>query len=183
MGQKSAENLLVAIEHSKKTTFNRFLYALGIREIGEASARVLASHFKNIEALKNASTEELLVLKDIGPVCAAYVVHFFAQRHNLDVIEKLLAYGVHWPAQESQLANKEHSFFGKTIVLTGSLTSMGRDEAKGKLLALGAQVTNSVSAKTDFVIAGSDAGSKFDKATKLGVRILTEDEFLTILSA
>lgn len=181
MGQKSAENLLAAIEHSKKTTFNRFLYALGIREIGEASARVLASHFKNIDALKNASTEELLALKDIGPVGAAYVVHFFAQRHNLDVIEKLLAYGVHWPVQESEPVNKEHSFYGKTVVLTGALSSMGRDEAKAKLLALGASVTGSVSAKTDFVVAGSDAGSKFDKATQLGVRILTEDEFLAML--
>lgn len=183
MGQKSAENLLAAIEHSKKTTFNRFLYALGIREIGEASARVLARHYKNIEALKNTTTEELLALKDIGPVGAAYVVHFFAQRHNLDVIEKLLAYGVHWPVQESEPLDKEHSFYGKTMVLTGTLTSMGRDEAKAKLLALGASVTGSVSAKTDFVVAGSDAGSKFDKATQLGVRILTEDEFLAMLDA
>lgn len=181
MGEKSAENVLAAIEHSKKTTFNRFLYALGIREVGEAGARVLASHFKTIEALKNASTEELLQLKDIGPIGAAYVVHFFAQKHNLDVIDKLLMYGVHWPIQESEPIDKEHPFYGKTMVLTGALTSMSRDEAKAKLLAVGAKVTGSVSAKTDFVVAGSDAGSKFDKATELGIRILTEDEFGSLL--
>ncbi len=181
MGQKSAENLLAAIEHSKKTTFNRFLYALGIREIGEASARILASHFKDIDALRDATPLQLLELKDIGPVGAAYVEHFFAQRHNLDVIEKLIAYGVHWPVQERAPIDKHHLFYDKTIVLTGTLVSMGRDEAKAKLLAVGARVTGSVSAKTDFVVAGSDAGSKFDKATELGVRILTEDEFIAML--
>ena len=181
MGQKSAENLLVAIENSKKTTFNRFLYALGIREIGEASARVLASHFKDIDSLKSASIEQLMELKDIGPVGATYVVHFFAQAHNLNVIEKLLAYGVHWPIQQTAPIDTQHLFYGKTMVLTGALASMSRDEAKAKLLAAGAHVTGSVSAKTDYVVAGSDAGSKFDKATQLGVKILTEDELLSLL--
>jgi DNA ligase (NAD+) len=181
IGEKSAENVLAALERSKKTTFNRFLYALGIREIGESSARVLATHFKTIEALKIASTEDLLKLKDIGPVGAAYVVHFFAQAHNVDVIDKLIACGVHWPVQENGPADTAHPFYGKTMVLTGTLATMGRDEAKAKLLARGANVTGSVSAKTDFVVAGSDAGSKFDKATALGVKILTEDEFVAML--
>ena len=182
MGNKSAENLLMAIEHSKKTTFNRFLYALGIREIGEASARVLASQFSDIESLIHASTEQLMVLKDIGPVAAAYAVHFFAQQHNLDVINKLLTYGVHWPSQPLAPIDLQHPFCNKTMVLTGTLAKMSRDEAKAKLLALGARVTGSVSAKTDYVVAGSDAGSKFDKATELGVRILTEDELLAMLT-
>lgn len=182
VGKKSAENLLKSIANSQKTTFNRFLYAMGIREIGEASARILASQFKDMEALKQASTEELLALKDIGPVGAAYVVHFFAQAHNLEVIDKLLAYGVHWPIDVSEpTLDAHHPFYDKTMVLTGTLSSMGRDDAKAKLLAIGAHVTGSVSAKTDFVVAGSDAGSKLDKAEALGVRVLTEDEFLASL--
>ncbi len=181
MGKKSAENLLKSIDNSKKTTFNRFLYALGIREIGEASARIIARHFKDIDALRQASIEELLALKDIGPVGAAFVVHFFAQPHNNAVIDKLRAYGVHWPIDTSQpTVSAENPFFNKIIVLTGTLSSMSREDAKAKLLALGAKVTGSVSAKTDFVIAGADAGSKFEKAEALGVRILTEDEFLAL---
>ena len=183
MGQKSAENLLKAIEHSKKTTFNRFLYALGIREIGEASALVLAQHFSDIDSLKNASIEDLMALKDIGPVAATYAVHFFAERHNIEIINKLLAYGVHWPIQHEVQRDHHHPFYDKTMVLTGTLASMGRDEAKATLLALGARVAGSVSAKTDFVVAGSDAGSKFDKAAALGVKILTEDEFLNLLAS
>ena len=183
MGKKSAENLLVSIANSKKTTFNRFIYALGIREIGEASARILASQFKDIDALKHASTEDLLALKNIGPVGAAYVVHFFSQVHNNEVVAKLITYGVHWPlATTEPLINPHHPLYNKTMVLTGTLSSMSRDEAKAKLLALGAQVTGSVSAKTDFVVAGTDAGSKFAKAEALGVRILTEDEFLEQLA-
>lgn len=181
MGQKSAENVLGAIEHSKKTTFHRFLYALGIREIGEASARVLARHFKDIESLKHATTLQLMELKDIGPVGASYVGHFFAEGHNLNVINKLLAHGVHWPIQQVEQIDQQHPYYDKTMVLTGTLSSMGRNEAKAKLLILGAHVTGSVSAKTDFVVAGSEAGSKYDKAIALGVRILTEDEFLAML--
>lgn len=178
MGKKSAENLVNALEKSKKTTFARFLYALGIREVGEVSARVLASEFQNIEALKKATEEELMLLKDIGPIVAAHIVYFFAQKHNIEVIDKLLAYGVHWPAEARKHVNVEHPFYGKTIVLTGSLTTMGRDEAKASLMALGAKVTGSVSARTDYVIVGSEAGSKLDKAMSLGVKILNEEEFL-----
>lgn len=182
MGEKSAKNLLQALEQSKKTTFNRFLYALGIREIGESSARVLAEHFGDIPSIMTATEEELMSLNDIGPVGASYVVHFFAQEHNLDVINRLLALGIHWPKLEKKQVNQENPFFGKTAVLTGTLTAMGREEAKAKLLALGAKVSGSVSAKTDYVIAGTEAGSKLDKAHDLGVTVLDEAQFLELLS-
>jgi len=181
MGQKSAENVLASIERSKKTTFHRFLYALGIREIGEASARVIAHHFKDMDSLKRASIDELLTLKDIGPVAATYLVHFLAQPHNVDVIDKLLEHGVHWPIETRMEIDSNHPFYGKTMVLTGTLAHMSRDEAKAKLIALGAQVTGSVSLKTNYVVAGSDAGSKLDKATQLGVPVLSEEEFLAKL--
>lgn len=183
MGEKSAENLVQALESSKTTTFERFIYALGIREIGEASARILASHFRDLDALKAATIEELMALKDIGPVGAAHVVHFFAQAHNLDVVNKLLAHGIHWPVIEAVTKNPEHEFYGKTVVLTGSLMRMGREEAKALLLNCGARVAGSVSAKTDYVVAGSDAGSKLVKATDLGVRVLSEDEFIALINS
>ncbi|ASQ46344.1 DNA ligase [Legionella clemsonensis] len=182
MGKKSAENLLEALEKSKNTTFPRFLYALGIREVGEVSARVLATAFPDIDSLKAASVEQLMGLKDIGPVCAHHVVHFFAQTHNGEVIDKLLAYGVHWPQEEYKPVDEQHPFFGKTLVLTGTLNSMGREEAKARLITVGAKVSGSVSRKTDFVIAGTEAGSKLDKALELGVRVLNEDEFLALLT-
>lgn len=182
MGQKSAENLLAAIEQSKTTTFSRFLYALGIREVGEVSARVLASEFSDIETLKAASVEQLMTLKDIGPVVAHHIVHFFNQAHNCAVIDKLLAKGVHWPREERKEVDEHHPFYGKVMVLTGTLASMGREEAKARLLALGAKVTGSVSAKTDYVVAGVEAGSKLDKANELGVKVLNEEEFLALLA-
>ncbi|STX28374.1 DNA ligase [Legionella beliardensis] len=181
MGKKSAENLLQAVEKSKQTTFKRFLYALGIREVGEVGAGVLAAHYPNITSLKNASLDELMLLKDIGPVAAQYIINFFAQAHNCEVIAKLINYGVHWPDTFQQEFDKKHPLYGKTVVLTGTLASMGRDEAKAKLEALGAKVTGSVSAKTNYVIAGSDAGSKLDKANQLGVFVLNEDELLQYL--
>ncbi|KTD72936.1 NAD-dependent DNA ligase LigA [Legionella tucsonensis] len=182
MGEKSAKNLLHALEKSKNTTFSRFLYALGIREVGESSARMLAEHFGDIDAISKATEEELISLQDMGPVGAFNVVHFFAQEHNRQVIERLLALGVHWPKIEKKKVNKEHSLFGKTVVLTGILSTMGREEAKAKLLAVGAKVTGSVSAKTDYVIAGSEAGSKLDKANNLGVAVLDEEQFLKVLA-
>lgn len=181
MGLKSAENLIHAIEQSKKTSFHRFIYALGIRDIGEASARVLASHFSGIEALKKATIDELMNLKDIGPIAANHVVEFFADSHNIKVIDQLLKNGVFWPEKVVVAMDTSHVFFDKTVVLTGSLTSMGREEAKAKLLAAGARVAGSVSAKTNFVVAGSDAGSKLDKAQALGVEILSEEAFLSRL--
>lgn len=178
MGVKSADNLISAIHQSKKTTFNRFLYALGIREIGEASARQLASHYSDIDSLKQATFDELIQLKDIGPVAADYIVHFFAQAHNMDVINRLLAYGVYWPISQKIALDHHHFFYDKVVVLTGSLMGLSRDEAKSKLLAVGAHVTGSVSAKTNYVVVGSEAGSKLDKAVALGIPILTEEEFL-----
>ncbi|MGC1182103.1 NAD-dependent DNA ligase LigA [Legionella sp.] len=182
MGEKSAQNLLHALERSKKTTFNRFLYALGIREIGESSARVLAEHFGTIPSIVAATEEELISLNDIGPVGAANVVLFFAQDHNLHVIERLLALGIHWPKLDKKQINSENPFFGKTVVLTGTLSTLGREEAKAKLLASGAKVSGSVSAKTHYVIVGSEAGSKLDRANELGVRVLNEELFLKMLS-
>lgn len=182
MGAKSAENLLTAIEQSKQTTFARFLYSLGIREVGEVSARVLASEFSDIESLKAADEERLMALRDIGPVAAQHIVYFLAQSHNCEVIDKLLAAGVHWPHEAPKNYNKEHPFFNKVIVLTGTLSNMGREEAKARLLAVGAKVTGSVSAKTDYVIAGAEAGSKLDKAQALGVPVLDEDAFFRLLS-
>ncbi len=178
MGEKSAQNLLEAIEKSKKTSFHRFLYALGIREIGEASARILANHFSSLDALKKASMEELMSLKDIGPVASANIVHFFSQSHNLKVIDNLLKFGVHWPHKPQLNVDETHPFFNKTIVLTGALSEMSREEAKARLIAIGAKVAGSVSKKTDYVVAGSDAGSKLDKATALGISVLDEHAFL-----
>jgi DNA ligase (NAD+) len=178
MGAKSADNLLAAIENSKKTRFNRFLYALGIREIGETGAHNLADHFTDITPLKNASLDELMGIKDIGPVAASNVVHFFAQPHNQQVIDKLLAYGVNWPIAVVRKLDQDHPFFNKTIVLTGSLNTLSREEAKAKLIEVGARVAGSVSSKTDYVIAGNDPGSKLDKAIELGVVIMSEEEFL-----
>ncbi len=181
MGEKSAQNVLLALEKSKKTSFNRFLYALGIREIGEASARVLADYFPNIQAIQAASMEELLTLNDIGPVGASSLIHFFAQPHNLEVIQRLLDLGVHWPQIEKKQINPDNPFFGKTIVLTGTLTSMSREEVKARLLALGAKISGSVSAKTDYLIAGADPGSKWTKAKDLNVDILDEESLLSLL--
>lgn len=175
MGEKSADNLLQAIEHSKKTTFKRFLYALGIREIGEVSAGVLAACFSDADSLKNASEEQLMALRDIGPVGAWHISQFFSQGHNCDVIHKLLLSGVHWPVEACARLDEQHPLYGKIVVLTGTLNSMSRDEAKSRLEAVGARVTGSVSAKTNFVIAGSEAGSKLDKANQLGVTVLDED--------
>jgi DNA ligase (NAD+) len=182
MGKKSAENLLAALQHSKKTSFARFIYALGIREIGESSARVLGEHFSTIEAITSATLDELMALPDIGPVGASNVLHFFAQAHNLEVIHRLLRLGIHWPMEEKKSVNPDSPFFGKTVVLTGTLNTLGREEAKVILLARGAKVSGSVSSKTDFVIAGSEAGSKLDKALDLGIRVLNEEELIGMLN-
>lgn len=181
MGEKSADKLLIAIEQSKKTTFKRFLYALGIREIGEASAGVLAACFSDMESLKAATDEQLITLRDIGPVGAFHIIQFFSQTHNCDVIQKLFLAGVNWPIEGRIKLDEQHPLYGKVVVLTGTLTSMSRDEAKARLEAVGAKVTGSVSAKTNFVIAGSEAGSKLDKANELGVTVLDEEGFCSLL--
>ena len=180
-GTKSAQNLLDAIEKSKITTFKRFISSLGIREIGEVSAGILAEEFRRIETLKLATFDQLLTLHDIGPVGAYHVIHFFSQPHNQLVIDKLLASGVHWPVLEKSALNPQHPLYGKVLVLTGTMTSMSREEAKARIEAIGAKVTGSVSAKTNYVVAGESAGSKYDKAVQLGVNILSEEAFLAML--
>jgi DNA ligase (NAD+) len=176
IGVKSAENLIQALDTSKKTTFARFIYALGISSIGEASARALTQAFPSIGLLEAASEERLMGLDDIGPVAAEAITHFFAQTHNKDVITKLIACGINWPEAEVVVVDEAHEFYGKTLVLTGTFENMGREEAKAKLIALGARVSGSVSAKTYAVIAGRDPGSKVTKAEALGVRVLSEDD-------
>ena len=182
MGDKSAKNLIQAIEKSRSTRFNRFIYALGIREIGEASAKILARRFNNIEELKAASIEILTDLNDIGPIVADHVVHFLSQAHNIEVIEKLINQGVHWLDKATTQVDSNHPLYGKTIVLTGTLVNMGRDVAREKLEALGAKITGSVSKKTDYVVAGESPGSKYSKAVDLGVKILNEEDLNHLLS-
>jgi DNA ligase (NAD+) len=180
MGQKSAQNIVDAIKKSKSTQFNRFLYALGIREVGEATARILALRFKNIDEIKLADYESLIQLKDVGPIVANHIIHFFEQEHNVEVINGLIKAGVHWPVHE-EAEVKDNPFNNKTVVLTGTLKTVPRNKAKEQLLALGANVTSSVSKKTDYVIAGAEAGSKLDKATQLGIKVLNEEQMIEML--
>jgi len=182
MGLKSAENLIKALEKSKQTTFARFLYALGISSIGEASARALTQAFPSLERLEAVFEEDLMKLDDIGPVAAEAITHFFAQAHNKDVINKLIDGGIYWPDADVVVVDEAHAFYGKTLVLTGTFENMGREEAKAKLIALGARVSGSVSAKTYAVIAGRDPGSKVTKAEALGVSVLSEDELMKALN-
>ena len=178
MGEKSANNLLAAIESSKETTLGRFLFALGIREVGEATAHTLANHFASLPALQQADLESLLAVPDVGPVVADHIKQFFQEPHNQQVIEKLLAAGIHWPEVTQKQIIQENPFNNKTVVLTGTLNALSRQEAKQRLQAAGAKVTGSVSAKTDFVVAGENAGSKLTKAEELGVTVIDESTML-----
>ena len=177
MGAKSAENALASLEKAKNTTLARFIFALGIRDVGEATALNLANHFKTLEALQNADLEALQQVPDVGEVVANRILAFWHEPHNVAVVNDLIAQGVHWDDVEVKEVG-ENLFKGKTVVLTGTLTQMGRNEAKALLQDMGAKVSGSVSAKTDFVIAGDTAGSKLTKAQELGVTVLTEEEFL-----
>lgn len=177
MGAKSAENALASLEKAKNTTLARFIFALGIREVGEATALNLANHFKTLEALQNADLEALQQVPDVGEVVANRILAFWQEPHNVAVVNDLIQQGVHWDDVEVKEVG-ENLFKGKTVVLTGTLTQMGRNEAKALLQEMGAKVSGSVSAKTDFVIAGDAAGSKLTKAQELGVAVLTEEEFL-----
>jgi DNA ligase (NAD+) len=177
MGDKSAANLLSAIDASKSTTLARFLFALGIREVGEATAASLASYFGNLPALSAAGEEELLVVPDVGPVVALRIKTFFDQSHNLDVVRLLQESGVNWTDSEPQQAQSEGPLSGKLFVLTGTLSDMTRDDAKLLIQKLGGKVTGSVSKKTDFVVYGEKAGSKLTKAQSLEVGTLNEVEF------
>ena len=177
MGAKSAENALASLEKAKNTTLPRFIFALGIREVGEATGLNLANHFKTLEALQNADLEALQQVPDVGEVVANRILAFWQEPHNVAVVNDLIQQGVHWDDVEVKEVG-ENLFKGKTVVLTGTLTQMGRNEAKALLQDMGAKVSGSVSAKTDFVIAGDAAGSKLTKAQELGVTVLTEEEFL-----
>jgi len=181
MGKKSADNLLTGIEKSKNTTFARFLYALGIREVGEATAASLAANFSDTQALQNACIDDLINIEDIGPIMAAHIHQYFSNQSNLDLIQGLLDAGVHWDSSVSKAASDVLA--GKVFVITGTLSDMSRDQAKAALQALGAKVTGSVSKKTDYLVAGEKAGSKLTKAETLGVAILDENAFKQLLDA
>ena len=172
MGRKSAENLLQALEKSKRTSLGRFLFALGIREVGETTAQSLANYFGDLEPIMQADIDALLQVSDVGPVVAEHVFTFFRQAHNQQVIQALIDAGVCWePIVVPDIANQP--LVGKVFVITGTL-SQPRDEIKQQLIARGAKVTGSVSKKTDYLVAGADAGSKLIKAEALGITILDE---------
>ncbi|AWB52591.1 NAD-dependent DNA ligase LigA [Pasteurella multocida] len=177
MGLKSAQNALDSLQKAKKTTLARFIFALGIREVGEATALNLANHFKTLEALKEATLEQLQEVQDVGEVVANRIFVFWREPHNVAVVEDLIAQGVHWETVEVKDVG-DNPFKEKTVVLTGTLTQMGRTEAKALLQQLGAKVSGSVSAKTDLVVAGDNAGSKLTKANELGVKVIDENTFL-----
>ena len=170
-------------EKSKDTTLARFIYALGIRNVGEVTARDLARHFGSLDPLMDASVEELQETPDVGPIVAESIAAFMREPHNREVIEQLRAVGVHWKEGERARAPQTGPFAGKILVLTGTLGTMTRDEAKERIEAAGGKVTGSVSKKTDYVVAGAEAGSKLDKAQELGVRVLDEEEFRALLGA
>ena len=185
MGEKSAANLMKALDQAKHTTLPKFLYSLGIREVGEATAANLANHFLTLDNIMSASEEELLEVNDVGVIVAKHVRHFFADERNQVVLSDLVAsdkVGITWPAIEQKSAD-EQPLQGKTFVLTGTLLQMGRNEAKAALQALGAKVSGSVSSKTDFLVAGEKAGSKLTKAQTLNVAVLTEEELLQLIRA
>ena len=179
MGMKSAENLISGLQASKNTRFSRFLYSLGIREVGEATAASLASHFIDVEAIQHASLEDLIEIDDIGPIMAQHIYTYFTKEENRALIQRLLAAGIKW--EQVKVAQVETAITGKVFVITGTLSEMSRDQAKQALLALGAKVTGSVSKKTDYLVAGEKAGSKLSKAEKLGITVLDDEAFNAFL--
>lgn len=178
MGEKSAQNLLASIEKSKKTTLARFIFALGIRHVGETTGKDLAQHFQSIDALITASYEQLLEVKDVGPTVAQSIIEFMAESHNREVIEALIASGIECQVDKKQIVD---AVAGKTFVLTGTLPTLSREQAKDMLEKAGAKVAGSVSAKTDYVVVGADAGSKLEKAQQLGVAVIDEAQLLQLL--
>ncbi len=181
MGEKSAENLISALEKAKDTSLERFIFALGVREVGEATARALALYYGDLEGLMAADEEALQEVPDVGPVVAKHIVAFFHQKHNKEVIHKLIKAGIRWPKIERQVVAAGKALEGNTYVITGTLSAMGRDEAKERLQALGAKVSGSVSKKTTAVIVGENPGSKLTKAESLGVEVLDEEAFLALI--
>ncbi len=182
MGPKSAQNIVNALEKSKLTTLPRFLYSLGIREVGEATAANLAQHFKSLEAIQAATEEQLIAVQDIGVVVAKHITTFFEEEKNQAVVQDLLVQGIHWPEVSAPEQGAELPLEGKTVVLTGTLSQLGRTEAKEALQSLGAKVTGSVSKKTDILFAGENAGSKLAKAQELGIEIKTEQDLLELIN-
>lgn len=182
MAEKSAANLLAAIETSKATTLARFIFALGIRNVGEATAKDLAQHFGSLDRLIGATETALLEVRDVGPIVAQSIIQFFAEQHNLDVVDKLRAAGVRWP-ESTGMQQSAGVLAGKTLVLTGTLPTLTRDAAKERIEAAGGKVAGSVSKNTDYVVAGEEAGSKLAKARELGVTILDEAGLLALLAA
>jgi DNA ligase (NAD+) len=180
MGEKSAANLVAAIHRSKDTTLPRFLFALGIPEVGEVTAANLARHFGDIDLLVTAEQDALEAVPDVGPIVAQHVHEFFRQADNLKVIRALRGHGVDWPNEQANAVDLPLA--GKTFVLTGTLESMTRDTARERIEKLGGKVTGSVSAKTDYVVAGMEPGSKLRKAQRLGIVVLDEAGFLELLS-
>ena len=183
MGEKSAANLIASIDKSKATTLARFLYSLGIREVGEATAANLAAHFGNLEKILTATGDELVAVDDVGPIVASRIRAFVDEPHNVEVIQQLQASGVHWKDLDPQATPDDGPLSGKIFVLTGTLQTMTRDEAKQKILARGGKVTGSVSKKTDFVVYGEKAGSKLTKAQNLGVSTLDESALQDLLGS
>ena len=179
MGEKSVQNLFDAIEKSKKTTLAAFIYALGIRGVGETTARMLANTFQTLEALQNADIETLKKTPDVGDITAEWIIDFFQAPHNLEVVQRLLEAGIHWDAP---IAPTRQPLNGESWVITGTLSQMGRDEATQMLQALGARVSGSISSKTKCLVAGEKAGSKLEKAEKLGVQVMNEQEFLNFVA-
>jgi DNA ligase (NAD+) len=182
MGEKSAANLVAALQASKDTTLGRFLYALGIREVGEATALALAQHFGSLERLMEASLEQIEEVPDVGPVVAGHVRSFFDERHNRQIIQRLIDRGVRWP-EVSRPQGGLQPLSGKSFVITGTLSSMSRQEAQERVRALGGRASGSVSAKTDYLVVGADPGSKLRKAESLGVTVLDEKQFLELTAA
>ena len=181
MAEKSADNIINALSKSKSTTLPRFLYALGIRDVGETTAKTLSQHFNSFTKIMTASFDELLEVNDIGPIVAENIIGFFSQPQNVQVIEKLLSHGIHWP-EKTAVSSAEQPLAGQTFVLTGTLNTMSREEASERLQALGAKVTNSISQKTSYVVVGENPGSKLAKAEKLSIPILDEDGLLKIFA-
>ncbi len=181
MGPKSAQNVVDALVKAKQTTLPRFLYALGIREVGEATAANLAQHFKTLEAVQSATHEQLVEVQDIGTIVASHITAFFAQERNQQVIDDLIAQGVHWSEIEDKAPDAPQPLLGKTVVLTGTLSQLSRSDAKAALQNLGAKVTGSVSKNTDILFAGENAGSKLTKAQELGIEIKSEQDLIALI--
>jgi DNA ligase (NAD+) len=180
MGDKSADRIMKALEKSKATTLATVLFALGIRDVGEGTARILAQHFGSLEKLRQATEEELQKVSEVGPIVAKHILVFFQQPHNLEVINRLQEVGVYWEESMQKTATAQ-PLAGQTFVLTGTLSNMTREEAKARLQALGAKVSGSVSKKTNYVVAGEKAGSKLEKAQELGVKVIDERELKVLL--